>query len=61
MHYRGIAHRQRTMGDHRPHASHMGSIGRGDDTIAAFSSRGPAALDHLAKPDVVAPGVGIGS
>ncbi len=42
-------------------SSHMGSTARGDDTIAAFSSRGPAAVDHLAKPDVVAPGVGIGS
>lgn len=31
---------------------------RGDRT-AAFSSRGPAAIDHAAKPDLVAPGVGI--
>ncbi len=42
-------------------SSHMGTVGRADDTIAAFSSRGPGAVDHLAKPDVVAPGVGIGS
>jgi hypothetical protein len=42
-------------------SSHMGTVGRGDDTIALFSSRGPAAVDYLAKPDIVAPGVGIGS
>ena len=27
-----------------------------DDSIAAFSSRGPTAIDAIAKPDVVAPG-----
>jgi Subtilase family len=37
----------------------MGTIDRGDDTIATFSSRGPTAIDRAAKPDVVAPGVGI--
>jgi hypothetical protein len=42
-------------------SSHMGTVTRGDDRIAAFSSRGPGALDHLAKPDVVAPGVGTAS
>ena len=42
-------------------ASHMGSVNRSDDTIASFSSRGPAAVDYLAKPDVVAPGVGTAS
>jgi serine protease AprX len=40
-------------------ASHMGTTTRTDDTIAAFSSRGPTAYDHAAKPDLVAPGVGI--
>jgi subtilisin family serine protease len=40
-------------------SSHMGTIDRGDDTIAAFSSRGPTPIDRAAKPDVVAPGVGI--
>jgi serine protease AprX len=40
-------------------ASHMGTASRTDDTIAAFSSRGPTAHDHAAKPDLVAPGVGI--
>jgi len=42
-------------------SSHMGTIDRSDDTIAAFSSRGPSAIDAFAKPDVVAPGVGIES
>jgi serine protease AprX len=42
-------------------SSHMGSVARGDDTIAAFSSRGPGAVDYGAKPDIVAPGVGIES
>ena len=42
-------------------SSHMGSIDRVDDTIAAFSSRGPGAGGWAAKPDVVAPGVGIES
>jgi serine protease AprX len=42
-------------------SSHMGTIARADDTMAVFSSRGPTAVDHAAKPDVVAPGVGIES
>ena len=42
-------------------SSHMGTVERDDDTIAAFSSRGPTAIDHAAKPDIVAPGVGIES
>jgi serine protease AprX len=42
-------------------SSHMGTADRSDDTMAAFSSRGPGAVDHGAKPDVVAPGVGIES
>jgi serine protease AprX len=42
-------------------SSHMGTVARGDDTIAAFSSRGPSAIDEAVKPDVVAPGVGIES
>jgi len=42
-------------------SNHNGTINRSDDTIAAFSSRGPTALDYSAKPDVVAPGVGIES
>jgi serine protease AprX len=42
-------------------SSHMGTVDRADDTIAAFSSRGPTAIDRGAKPDLVAPGVGIES
>jgi subtilisin family serine protease len=42
-------------------SSHNGTIDRSDDTIAAFSSRGPTRLDFQAKPDIVAPGVGIES
>ena len=42
-------------------SSHMGTVDRSDDTIAAFSSRGPGAIDYGAKPDLVAPGVGIES
>jgi len=42
-------------------SSHMGTVDRSDDTIAAFSSRGPGAVDYGAKPDLVAPGVGIES
>jgi serine protease AprX len=29
---------------------------RGDDTLASYSSKGPTAIDHIAKPDLVAPG-----
>jgi len=42
-------------------SSHMGTSDRADDAVAAFSSRGPTAIDHSAKPDIVAPGVGIES
>jgi serine protease AprX len=42
-------------------SSHMGTPDRSDDTMAAFSSRGPTAIDRAAKPDLVAPGVGIES
>jgi serine protease AprX len=36
-----------------------GTDTRTDDAIASFSSKGPSFLDHIAKPDVVAPGNGI--
>jgi serine protease AprX len=42
-------------------SSHQGTIDRSDDTLAPFSSRGPTLGDRVAKPDVVAPGVGIES
>ena len=42
-------------------SSHMGTADRADDTMAPFSSRGPTGFDYSAKPDLVAPGVGIES
>jgi serine protease AprX len=42
-------------------SSHQGTVDRADDIMAVFSSRGPAVVDYLAKPDLVAPGVGIES
>jgi serine protease AprX len=42
-------------------SSHQGTIDRADDTLAPFSSRGPTLRDRRAKPDLVAPGVGIES
>lgn len=42
-------------------SSHMGTADRSDDTVATFSSRGPGAGGNSAKPDLVAPGVGIES
>jgi len=34
----------------------MGTASRSDDVIASYSSKGPTAIDHIAKPDIVAPG-----
>jgi serine protease AprX len=34
----------------------MGTPSRADDLIATYSSKGPTAIDHIAKPDLVAPG-----
>lgn len=34
----------------------MGTAQRTDDLIASYSSKGPTVIDHVAKPDVVAPG-----
>ncbi len=42
-------------------SSHMGTVDRSDDTVPRFTSRGPTAIDYRAKPDLVAPGVGIES
>jgi serine protease AprX len=42
-------------------ASHEGTVARSNDTLARFSSRGPTWIDFAAKPDLVAPGVGIES
>jgi hypothetical protein len=42
-------------------ASHGGTAARSNDTLARFSSRGPTWIDFAAKPDLVAPGVGLES
>jgi hypothetical protein len=42
-------------------SSHRGTVARADDSVAVFSSRGPTWIDFSAKPDVIAPGVGIES
>jgi serine protease AprX len=42
-------------------STHKGTVTRKDDQVAAFSSRGPSFIDYAAKPDLVAPGVGIES
>ncbi len=34
----------------------MGTPQRTDDLIASYSSKGPTLIDHVVKPDVVAPG-----
>jgi serine protease AprX len=34
----------------------QGTPDRSDDTIASYSSKGPTLIDHISKPDVVAPG-----
>ena len=34
----------------------MGTKDRADDLIATYSSKGPSMLDHVVKPDLVAPG-----
>ncbi len=41
-----------TVGSMKP----MGTADRSDDLIASYSSKGPTVLDHIVKPDVVAPG-----
>lgn len=42
-------------------ANHRGTNPRRDDTLPAFSSRGPTWLDFSAKPDLITYGVGIES
>ena len=42
-------------------SSHNGTVQRGDDSLGSFSSQGPTWIDFAAKPDLVAPGVGIES
>ena len=53
---------QRALGDHgRSLESQRHRAIASDDIVASFSSRGPSAIDFQAKPDLVAPGVGIES
>lgn len=45
-----------------PHVITVGSMkdngtpGTNDDTVASYSSKGPSMVDHIVKPDIVAPG-----
>ncbi len=34
----------------------MGTATRSDDRVASYSSKGPTLIDHIVKPDLVAPG-----
>jgi serine protease AprX len=34
----------------------MGTLTRADDMVASYSSKGPTLIDHVVKPDIVAPG-----
>ena len=36
----------------------METVSRADDLIASYSSKGPTLIDHVVKPDLVAPGTG---
>jgi len=36
-----------------------GTPSRNDDTVASYSSKGPTLVDHIVKPDIVAPGNGV--
>jgi serine protease AprX len=36
--------------------NNMGTPTRSDDQMASYSSKGPTAIDHIVKPDLVAPG-----
>ena len=35
---------------------HVNTDSRADDRIASYSSKGPSLLDHVVKPDILAPG-----
>ena len=37
----------------------VGTPSRADDKMATYSSKGPTAVDHIVKPDLVAPGNGV--
>ncbi len=34
----------------------QGTLSRSDDIVTSYTSKGPTAIDHIAKPDLVAPG-----
>ena len=34
----------------------VGTLTTADDKIASYSSKGPTAIDHIVKPDLMAPG-----
>jgi hypothetical protein len=34
----------------------MDTLSRGDDLMASYSAKGPTAIDHVSKPDLVTPG-----
>jgi len=34
----------------------MGTPSRTDDLVASYSSKGPTQIDHVVKPDIMAPG-----
>ncbi len=40
-------------------SSTEGTVTRKDDVYAPYSSRGPSAVDYMAKPDLLAPGTGV--
>ncbi len=40
-------------------SSTEGTVSRKDDVYAPYSSRGPSAVDYMAKPDLLAPGTGV--
>lgn len=42
-------------------ANHVSTLSRGDDIMTTFSSKGPSPIDHIVKPDVIAPGNKIAS
>ena len=44
------------MGDHGRCDADGGDPTRNDDEITTYSSKGPSAIDHIVKPDLVAPG-----
>jgi serine protease AprX len=38
----------------------LGTLSAADDKITSYSSKGPTLLDHIAKPDLVAPAIASG-